>query len=149
MSRSPFARLVGLALAATPLSLLACEGRLHIELQQSGVYALDYDAIVAQQPGLRNCPADQLALTEKGREVPIRVVGDSAGRFGPGARIEWVGRQLHGPESWYDPFSVDNVYLLGAAPGRHARMTDAENGFGSICVSFAHCQTSDSSPGFC
>ena len=130
MSRTRFAPLVGLALAATPLSLLACEGRLHIQLQQTGVYALDYDAIVAQQPGLRDCQADQLALTEHGKEVPIRIVGDSAGRFGPGAHIEWVGRQLHGPESWFDAFSVDNVYLLGASPGAHARMTEADAGPG-------------------
>jgi hypothetical protein len=126
MSRSRFARLVGLALAATPLSLLACEGRLHIEVQQTGVYMLDHDAIVAQQPGLSDCASDQLALTEGGREVPIRIVGDTNGRFGPGARIEWVGHQLHGPESWFDPFSVDNVYLLGASPGAHARMAEAD-----------------------
>src|SRR3954463_8276171 len=126
MFRIRFARLVGLALAATPLSLLACEGRLHIELQQTGVYALDYDAIVAQQPGLSDCPADALALTGHGKEVPIRIIGDAAGRFAPGARIEWVGRQLHGPESWFDAFSVDNVYLLGASPDAHARMADAD-----------------------
>ncbi|HEX5125063.1 MAG TPA: C25 family cysteine peptidase, partial [Rhodanobacteraceae bacterium] len=113
-----------------PLSLLACEGRLHIELQQTGVYTLDYDAIVAQQPGLRDCPADQLALTEHGKEVPIRIVGAAAGRFGPGAQIEWVGRQLHGPESWFDPFSVENVYLLGASAGTHARIKDADAGAG-------------------
>ena len=130
MSRIRFARLAGLALAAMPLSLLACEGRLHIELQQTGVYALDYDAIVAKQPGLSDCSADQLALTEAGKEVPIRVVGGSDGRFGPGAKIEWVGHQLHGPESWFDPFSVDNVYLLGASPGAHARMTEADAGTG-------------------
>jgi hypothetical protein len=126
MSRFRFARLVGLTLAAMPLPLLACEGRLHIELQQTGVYALEYDAIVAKQPGLRDCPADQLSLTGHGKEVPIRIVGDGDGRFGPGARIEWVGHQLHGPESWFDAYSVDNVYLLGASPGTHARMTEAE-----------------------
>ena len=117
-------RLAGLALAALPLSALACEGRLHIELQQTGVYSLDYDAIVAQQPGLRDCPVDRLTLTQSGRDVPIRIDG-ADGRFGPGARIVWVGRQLHGPESWFDPFSVNNVYLLGAAPGAHARLADA------------------------
>jgi hypothetical protein len=117
-------RLAGLALAALPLSALACEGRLHIELQQTGVYSLDYDAIVAQQPGLRDCPADRLTLTQNGRDVPIRIDG-ADGRFGPGARVVWVGRQLHGPESWFDPFSVNNVYLLGAAPGSHARLADA------------------------
>ena len=79
MSRFRFARLVGLALAATPLSLLACEGRLHIEVQQTGVYSLDRDAIVAQQPGLSDCPADQLVLTGQGKEVPIRIVGDTKG----------------------------------------------------------------------
>jgi peptidase C25-like protein len=126
MFRFRFARPVGLALAVLPLSALACEGRLHIELQQTGVYSLDYDAIVAQQPGLRDCPADQLTLTEQGKDVPIRVVGDASGRFGPGARIEWLGRQLHGPESWFDPFSVENVYQLGAAPGVHARLRDAD-----------------------
>ncbi len=130
MSRFRFARLVGLALAATPLSLLACEGRLHIEVQQTGVYSLDRDAIVAQQPGLSDCPADQLVLTGQGKEVPIRIVGDTKGRFGPGARIEWVGHQLHGPESWFDAFSVDNVYLLGASPRTHARISEAAAGTG-------------------
>jgi hypothetical protein len=119
-----FLRLAGLALAAIPLPLLACEGQLHIELQQSGVYSLDYAAIVAEQPGLKDCPSDQLALTLQGSEVPIRISGTADGRFGPDARIEWIGQQLHGPESWFDPFSVNNVYLLGAAPGAHARMTD-------------------------
>ena len=121
-----FVRLAGLLLAAVPLSALACEGRLHVELQQTGVYSLDYDAIVAQQPGLKDCPAEQLALTNRGKEVPIRITAGANGRFGPGARIEWIGRQLHGPESWFDPFSVDNVYLLGATPGRHVRIADVE-----------------------
>jgi hypothetical protein len=116
--------LAGLALAALPLPTLACEGRLHIELQQTGVYSLDYDSIVAKQPGLRDCPADRLTLTQDGRDVPIRIDG-AGGRFGPGARIVWVGHQLHGPESWFDPFSVNNVYLLGATPGPHARLADA------------------------
>src|SRR5262249_34310917 len=78
-----------------------------------------------------DCPADQLALTEQGKEVPIRIVGDHSGRFGPGARIEWLGRQLHGPESWFDPYSIENVYLLGAAPGTHPRMTEADHAAGT------------------
>ena len=128
MSLSRSVRLAGLVLAVLPLSALGCEGRLHIELQQTGVYSLDYDAIVAEQPGLKDCPADALALREHGQEVPVRITGAADGRFGPSARIEWIGRQLHGPQSWFDPFSVENVYLLGAEPGKpHARMTDAES----------------------
>ena len=128
MSVVRFARLAGFALAVIPLSALACEGRLHVEIQQTGVYSLDYDAIVAQQPGLKDCTADQLKLTNQGKEVPIRIGGAADGHFGPGAQIEWIGRQLHGSEAWFDPFSIDNVYLLGAAPGPHARMTDAQAG---------------------
>ncbi|HJT99457.1 MAG TPA: C25 family cysteine peptidase, partial [Rhodanobacteraceae bacterium] len=123
MSASRCIRLAGFALAALPLSAFACEGRLHIELQETGVYSLDYDAIVAQQPGLKDCATDSLRLTGQGKEVPIRIVGE---RFGPGARIEWIGRRLHGPESWFDPYSVDNVYLLGAGPGPHARLAEAD-----------------------
>jgi hypothetical protein len=127
MSVTCFARFAGLALAALSLPVLACEGRLHIELQQTGVYAIDYASIVAQQPGLRDCPADQLVLTQRGKEVPIRLSGDGNDRFGPGSRIEWIGNQLHGPQSWFDSFSVENVYLLGGAPGKHARMQEADS----------------------
>jgi hypothetical protein len=113
-----------LALFTVPLPLLACSGRLHIELEQAGVYTLDHAAIVAAQPGLADCAASELALTQAGKEVPIRVVAAGA-KFADGDRIEWIGQPLHGPESWYDAFSVNNVYLLGAAPGSHARMRDA------------------------
>ena len=111
-----------LAVALLPLHCLACSGRLHIELQDSGVYALDYAAIVAQQPGLSDCRSETLSLRNRNNEVPIRIVGDSNGQFGPGSRIEWVGQALHGPMSWYDQYSNVNVYQLGAAEGKHARM---------------------------
>jgi hypothetical protein len=103
----------------------ACAGRLHVEVQESGVYALDYAAIVAAQPGLRDCTSADLELTQRGTAVPLRVVGDDRGQFGPGSRIEWVGQALHGPQSWYDSYSTENVYQLGAAPGAHARVHDA------------------------
>jgi hypothetical protein len=114
-----------LVLFAAPLPLLACSGRLHIELEQAGVYTLDHAAIVAAQPGLADCAAGELVLTQAGNEVPVRVVARGE-RFADGDRIEWIGQALHGTESWYDAYSVNNVYLLGAAPGAHARMRDAE-----------------------
>jgi len=117
-------RTFALALIASPWPVFACSGQLHIEIEHSGVYALDYAAVVAAQPTLADCKAADLVLTGAGKEIPLRIAGD-AEAFGPGSRIEWIGRQLHGPESWYDPFSINNVYLLGASPGTHARMTDA------------------------
>jgi hypothetical protein len=105
-----------------PRAAAACSGRLHIEVDDSAVYALDYATIVAQQPALGDCAADDLTLLNRGAEVPIRVVPAGDGKFGDGARIEWVGQQLHGPQSWYDAYSNVNVYQLAAQPGTHARM---------------------------
>ncbi|HEY6943053.1 C25 family cysteine peptidase [Dokdonella sp.] len=111
--------------ALVPLFASACEGELHIELEHAGVYSLDHAAIVAAQPGLADCAADELWLRQRGSEVPLHVVARGA-RFADGDRIEWIGKRLHGPESWYDPYSVNNVYVLGAGAGAHARMRVVE-----------------------
>ncbi len=105
-------------------SVDACGGRVHIEVGGSQVYALDYAAIVAVQPELKGCKASELSLHDRGVEVPIRIVGADDGRLGRKARIEWLGQRLHGPESWFDPYSNVNVYLLSGGPGKHARLHD-------------------------
>lgn len=115
---------LALVVVLLPLQCLACSGRVHIELQESGVYALDYAQVVAQQPGLGDCRSETLSLSNHDREVPIRIVGDSNGQFGPGSRIEWVGEALHGPMSWYDQYSNVNVYQLASGPGTHMRMRE-------------------------
>lgn len=112
------------ALLLAPLAAFACTGRVHIEVMDSGVYALDYAAIVTAQPGLADCRADELALWQRDGEVPIRVIGAKSGRFGPGASIQWLGQMLHGPESWFDQYSNVNVYQLGAAVGVPARLRE-------------------------
>ncbi|WP_395679619.1 C25 family cysteine peptidase [Dokdonella sp.] len=111
-------------LAASPAAF-ACSGELHIELEHAGVYTLDHAAIVAAQPGLADCAVDDLWLRQAGKEVALRVVAAGA-RFADGDHVEWIGQPLHGPESWYDPYSVNNAYVLGAAAGTHARMREAE-----------------------
>jgi hypothetical protein len=125
---SVFPRFLLFVLSLSPLPAAACSGSVHVELEEAGVYAIDHAAITAAQPLLADCRSADLALTWRGREVPIRVVDGGDGRFGDGDRIEWVGRRLHGPESWYDAYSVDNVYLLRASPGTHARIRDASAG---------------------
>lgn len=121
-----------LAVLLCPLQALACSGSLHIELENTGLYALDHAAIVAAQPGLADCASDRLVLRTAGDEVPMRVVDGGDGRFGAGDRIEWIGQQLHGPASWFNSYSINNVYLLSPAEGKHARMRDIEaSGTGS------------------
>ena len=117
-------RACALALLALPTAAFACSGELHIELDRAGVYTLDHAAIVAAQPGLADCRASDLALTQAGRNVPLHVVAKGE-RFADGDRIEWIGEPLHGPESWYDPYSTVNVYVLASAPGA-TRMRVAE-----------------------
>lgn len=104
-----------------PQAAQACAGGVHVEIRDAGVYALDYETIVAQQPGLADCPAETLTVRNRASEVPIRVAG-ADGKFGPGARVEWVAQMLHGPRSWFDAYSNVNVYQLATAPGAHARM---------------------------
>jgi hypothetical protein len=120
----PF-RAIAPILFASSTAAFACSGELHIELEHAGVYTLDHAAIVAAQPGLADCAADDLWLSQAGKEVALRVVAAGA-RFTGGDHVEWIGQPLHGPESWYDPYSVNNVYVLGATPGTHARMHDAD-----------------------
>ncbi len=107
-----------------PLGGIACAGKVHIEITESGVYALDYDAIARAQPSLRGCRADDIYLLNHGKEVPLRVVSNGSGEFRGGDRIEWLASALHGPQSWFDQYSSVNVYQLGAKPGAHARMKE-------------------------
>jgi len=110
--------------ALLPVGAFACGGTLYIEVEHSGVYALDHAGIAAKQPGLADCPRGDLVLTNQGREVPLRVGGGDNGQFRDGDRIEWLGQQLHGSESWFNQYSVNNVYVLSASPGPHPRMLD-------------------------
>ncbi|MEZ5461097.1 C25 family cysteine peptidase [Dokdonella sp.] len=113
------------AVLLSPLPALACTGSVHIELENTELYALDHAAIVAAQPGLADCTSDRLVMKTKGKEVALRVV-DEDGKFGPGDRVEWLGQQLHGPASWFNNYSINNVYVLSAADGSHMRMHDLE-----------------------
>ncbi len=136
-------RLITLALLSillAPLSALACSGILHIEIETAGVYALDHAAITAQQPSLADCASDQLSLSNAGKEVPIRVLDGGDGRFSDGDSIEWIGHPLHGPESWFNAYSVNNVYLLSASAGAHARLHEqsASGGGGASLMRSLH-----------
>ena len=112
----------------------ACGGRLHIEVREDAVLKLDYATIVAAQPLFTDCASADLQLMQRGKEVAIRVVDDGHGRFAPGSSIAWLGQALHGPQSWYDPYSTVNVYQLAAAPGAHARVHDSATAVATAAV---------------
>jgi len=122
----PAVALAGALLLSAAVDASACSGRAHIEIKDSGVYAIDYAALIAAQPSLADCRADALYLLNRGKEVPIRVTADANGVFSAGQSIAWVGSMLHGPQSWFDQYSSVNVYQLGAAPGAHARLRNVD-----------------------
>ena len=114
------------AAALCPSISHACEGALHIEIESTGVYAIDHAAVVAQQPGLAGCASDRFGMTQNGQPVAIRIVDGGDGRFDAGDRIEWIGQQLHGSMSWFNPFSINNVYQLRVGDGNPVRMREVD-----------------------
>jgi hypothetical protein len=116
--------LIPISILFAPLAAYACSGSLHVELRDAGVYALDYADVAARQPELADCMSSQLALSMAGKEVPIRINDGGDGQFSDGDWIEWVGKPLHGPMSWFNAYSVNNVYLLSANSGSHLRLRD-------------------------
>jgi len=122
---SPIRRVACLALIAVlPCSAaLACSGSIHIEIEHAGVYALDQASIAAVAPGLADCPRESLRLTQRGKEVPVRLSGSGI-TLQPGDRIEWLGKPLHGPIAWFDTYSTVNVYVLSSERGTHARIAE-------------------------
>ncbi len=115
-----------IAILLAPAAAVACQGNLDIKVEHSGVHALAQTEIVASQPGLANCPSADLRLSNRGIEVPVRIVDGGDGRFDPGDHIEWIGQQLHGPMSWFDNYSITNTYVLSASVGAHARIRDEQ-----------------------
>jgi hypothetical protein len=124
MSLSRLLRGLARLLCLLPLPAFACTGALNIEIRDSGLYALDFDAIADRQPGLGGCPIADLALHNAGNPVAMRVIDNGDGRLGKDDRLEWVGEHLRGPQSWFDTYSTLNVYVLSAGPGPHPRITD-------------------------
>jgi hypothetical protein len=85
--------------------------RFRVDVKDDGVYGVTYEALAAA--GLSGQPeSSRLALSNRGEPVPIWVADGGDGRFGPGDRIELVGRHLAGTISYYDRYSPLNVYVL-------------------------------------
>ena len=118
--------LAGVLLAAVAASADGSPARFRIEVRDDGVYGISYEALAAA--GLSGQPSsDLMALSYRGVQVPIWVEDGGDGRFGPGDRLELVGRHLAGTDSYYDPQSPTNVYVLdvlASATRRPARLRD-------------------------
>ncbi|HET9766356.1 MAG TPA: C25 family cysteine peptidase, partial [Thermoanaerobaculia bacterium] len=85
--------------------------RFRIEVRDDGVYAVSYESLA--KAGLTGQPSSEsLVLHNRGTVVPLWVEDGGDGRFGPGDRLELVGRHLAGALTFRDPYSTFNVYVL-------------------------------------
>ena len=119
-----------IAMLLVPAVADACQGKLDIQIENSGLYALTHAEIVARQSGLADCASADLTMSNRGVEIPLRIADGGDGKFGDGDQIEWIGQQLHGPQSWFNTYSITNAYVLSASPGAHARIRDEAAGTG-------------------
>ena len=92
----------------------------NIQLAESGGYRLHFEDLVAAgaaavpPAAVLGWPSDHLHLTWRGETAPIAVVDGGDGTFGPGDSFEWVGKVLHGENSYFDELTRMNVYRLDA-----------------------------------
>ncbi|HEV7667073.1 MAG TPA: C25 family cysteine peptidase [Thermoanaerobaculia bacterium] len=110
--------------AAPPDAAVACP-TFRIDLEQPGVYRVDHADLAAA--GLSGpLPSAALALSDRGRPVPIWIEDGGDGRFGPGDHLEFRGERLPGARSAENEYTATHVYVLSCAPERAARMQRAE-----------------------
>jgi hypothetical protein len=84
-------------------------------VDKTGIYRVGYQDLRDAGLNLAGVPVDQLALTNRGRMVPIRVY-PSAGVFGPAGFIEFFGTAV---DSLY---TRTNIYQLHLDPAFAARI---------------------------
>ena len=114
----------GLLLAGIGLWLARDRGpwSFKIYITESGVYRVTYEDL--EQAGLGGGAIDsrQIALSYRGEEVPAWIADGGDGRFGPGDRIEFVGKHLLGHRSYFHEYTLLNVYRLSVGQAQGRRM---------------------------
>ena len=93
--------------------------RYKLSVAQDGMYRITGQDLETFGANIDTITPRTLALTNRGKQVPIFVRGENDGRLSPADEIIFYGEQLHGDTSYNNPFSDENVYWLtwGAGPG--------------------------------
>ena len=96
--------------------------RYKISVTTDGMYSVTGQDLEAIGVNLDTITPRTLALTNRGKRVPIFVRGENNGRIDPSDEIIFYGEQLHGDTSYFNPFSDVNVYWLTWNAGPGSRM---------------------------
>ena len=102
--------------------LTAIAPRYKLSVTQDGMYSVTGQDLETGGVDIGVIAPRTLALTNRGKRVPIFVRGESDGRLDPTDEIIFYGEQLHGETSYIHPFSDENVYWLSWNAGPGSRM---------------------------
>ena len=101
--------------------------RYKLSVTQDGMYRVTGQDLETFGVNLSEITPSRLALTNRGKQVPIFVRGENVGTHGrldPTDEIIFYGEHLHGDTSYINPFSDENVYWLSwDSPGPGSRMS--------------------------
>ena len=96
--------------------------RYKLIVTEDGMYRITGQDLEAAGVDIGAITQRTLALTNRGKRVPIFVRGESDGRLDPADEIIFYGEQLHGDASYINPFSDVNIYSLTWNAGPGSRM---------------------------
>ena len=103
-------------------SIPSAAPRYKLSVTTDGMYSVTGRDLEAVGVNLDTITPRTLALTNSGKRVPIFVRGENDGRLDPADEIIFYGEQLHGDNSYINPFSDVNVYWLTWNAGPGSRM---------------------------
>lgn len=112
-------------LASAPLPAADAEPGLRMLIESTGVYRVARDGRLEEVWPEACAASADLALSSRGRPVPIWVEDGGDGRFDPGDWIEFVGEALPHDDPALADMTRFNVYVLRCDRGAAARMRPA------------------------
>ena len=113
--------------------------RYKLIVTEDGMYRITGQDLEAAGVDIGGITPRTLALTNRGKRVPIFVRGESDGRLDPADEIIFYGEQLHGDASYIHPFSDVNIYWLTWNAGPGSRMgTRTSLGDTGVAETHAH-----------
>jgi hypothetical protein len=105
------------ALVLLPVAAAQAAPAFHIEIADTAAYRVTHDELAALVPDLGELPSERLTLSVRGEPRRLYVEDGGDRRFGPGDAVTFYGERLHGKQSWFDTYAVNNVYRLAVAEG--------------------------------
>ena len=114
-----------IAIAQVPSapSVPSMSPRYKISITESGMYSITGSDLAAAGADVTTIKARTLKLTNRGRQVPIFVRGESDNRFDLTDEIVFYGEHQRGETSYINPFTDENIYWLSWNAGPGSRMS--------------------------